>query len=120
MKYLGIFLFILCQNFAWAQTESVRCETPRSLHRFLLHDNSIEILDSRDLQGAARSPAAVANLINRNSGQSLIRVAQYQGHRYRFEFKFNAEGYLDFAHLNLRNNQGHEVTYPLDCTPESF
>jgi hypothetical protein len=120
MKVLISLIILLTSMTVMAQSESVHCETPRALHQFVLHENSIEILNSRDLQGASRSPAAVANLINRSSGENIIRVAQHDGHRFRFEFRFSTEGNFQLALLRLRNRQGHEMTYPLNCQPQAL
>lgn len=112
-----ILLAFLGEASAAVMPLKAKCETPRGFHRFVINNKAISVQEGFD-QLDERIPASAPEITTRT---------RYTMNGYKKYFNWNQNRYYihiedkrKFSEIDdfvvIKNKEGHEITYPLDCS----
>jgi hypothetical protein len=113
MKKLIYSVCILMSASLWANNVDITCKTSRGrvLH---ISDQGIKITESHEV-GIGRQTASIQNVKTRKSGTAITSVMKYNNHKCTVHIDNQNEFSPTEDYLLVKNNDGHEMIYPLHC-----
>lgn len=119
MKLLLTLIFTLITFSTYASTSAASakmvCHTPRLDKAFVVGATQVTFLDE-SLEGPERQLASVEGIRTKVSGQGFTKIMHFEGQQHTIHVgNVNSPSSVD-DYLVIRSREGHELTYPLDCT----
>lgn len=107
MKTLILTLTLLTSVSSFASVKEIICSTPRMDKVFTIKNSKI-VMQGRDL-------ASVEGVRTKNMGEGFTKYFNYEGNKHKLHIN-SRTSFSDFNdYISIRNNKGHEITYPLTC-----
>tara|TARA_R110000868_G_scaffold379542_2_gene645424 strand:+ start:14873 stop:15241 length:369 start_codon:yes stop_codon:yes gene_type:complete len=119
MKTLfALFLsFIALNSFAAISASSAKlvCHTPRLDKAFVVGATQVTFLDE-SLPAPERQLASIDGIRTKISGNGFTKIVSFEGQRHTIHVANVASPSQVEDYLVIRSREGHELTYPLDCS----
>jgi len=110
MKKTALILGLLFSTSSFA---SIECHTPRMNKTFKIEDNRVTFFNDQPVEGG-REVASVGTR-TRKTATGFTKVLSFEGRKHTIHID-NAKSFSDVNdYMVVRNNRGHEMTYPLTC-----
>lgn len=107
MKTLILTLTLLTSLSSLGAVKDIICSTPRMNKVFMIKNSKI-IMQGRDL-------ASVEGVRTKDIGVGFTKYFNHEGMKHKLHIE-NKSSFSDFNdYISIRNNKGHEITYPLTC-----
>lgn len=91
------------------------CHTPRLDKAFVVGATQVTFLDET-LSGPERQLASVEGVRTKMIGAGFTKILDFEGQRHIIHVSnVNSPSQVE-DYLVIRSREGHELTYPLDCT----
>lgn len=116
--YLTLALTILTsQAYAGLSASSAKmvCHTPRLDKAFVVGATQVTFLDE-SLQGPERQLASIEGIRTKISGNGFTKMMDFEGQRHTIHVADVSNPSTVNDYLVIRSREGHELTYPLDCS----
>lgn len=110
MKKIALVLGLL---FSASTLASIECHTPRMNKTFKIEDNRVTFFNDESLE-SGRGVASVGAR-TRNTANGFTKLLNFQGRKHTIHID-DRNSFSDVNdYIIVRNNKGHEMTYPLSC-----
>lgn len=108
-------LQLLILTYSWGTcAEIITCQTPRKTRVLTIRSHSVVVARPFALN-ISRSPVSEQRARTRKRGNLLEKILYVNGNKHLVHIEnVNSFSFLD-DYLTIRNLQGHEITYPLEC-----
>lgn len=108
---LGLALFFGSTH---TMAKKITCKTPRGTKVLTIEDQRVSIQQPLRLNNE-RSVASVAGVRTKLEGNGFTKVLFHNGSKHIIHIDDSKSfSYVD-DYLIIRSNEGHEMTYPLEC-----
>ena len=114
LALLSLFLFAQNSVASVETSGKITCETPRGNKVLVIEDQKVSISQPFRIK-QERAVASVQNVRTKLAGSGFTKVLFHNGvkHIIHVEDRQNFSAIDDY--LIIRSNEGHEMTYPLEC-----
>lgn len=112
MKTLITFI-LLALSFASFATEKIVCFGPRNSHKVEINGKSVSV--SRPFSNINRNVASEIAVRTRVMGNGFSKFFYLGGKKYTVHIDDQASFSDIDDYMIIRSNNGHEITYPLEC-----
>lgn len=119
MKTILTTMITLIAFSTWARTPAMSskmiCHTPRLDKAFVVGATQVTFLDET-LEGPERQLASVEGIRTKILGNGFTKIMDFEGQRHTIHVAdMNSPSQVE-DYLVIRSREGHELTYPLDCS----
>lgn len=91
------------------------CHTPRLDKAFVVGATQVTFLDE-SLEGPERQLASIEGIRTKIAGNGFTKIMNFEGQRHTIHVaNVNSPSQVE-DYLVIRSREGHELTYPLDCS----
>ena len=98
-----------------AASAKMICHTPRIDKAFVVGQTQVTFLDE-SAEGPERQLASIEGIRTKISGNGFTKIMDFEGQRHTIHVaNVNSPSQVE-DYLVIRSREGHELTYPLDCS----
>ena len=108
-----IFLALVLSMMAAQSFASVICHTPRMSKVFHIEENKVAVYQNDVAQG--REIASSTQARTQYTHKGFTKVMQHLGHKITVHIEDSKNFSQVDDYLTIRDQQGHEISYPLNC-----
>lgn len=110
MKKMALVLGLL---FSATSLASIECHTPRMNKTFKIEDSRVTFFNDQSIEGGREVASVGAR--TRKTQKGFTKILSFEGRKHTIHIN-DRNSFSDVNdYMIVRNNKGHEMTYPLSC-----